>query len=320
MKQLSVKNLSKTFDSDFKLSVEDVTIQEGDFLAILGGSGSGKSTLLRCLAGLEKGDTGSITWGDQVFQNTSNFKRPKKRNLNMVFQDFGLLPNLTVEQNIELGSKQSVDTQDTLYKVGLGKKGASYPHELSGGEKQRVALARALRNPKPLLLLDEPLSSIDPTLRMELRELISSVHRSTEGTSILVSHDPEDVIALANKVLILDAGKAVWFGTISELFKPTSLAPALWNPRCTVLLGEVWNHIYGTKLENTAYFVLEFSDFLAASRNEKEAKSIIPGWEMDQVGYYTPWGLVSIVQPKSLGSLVALKPNPGRFKKLDHQK
>lgn len=317
MKQLSVKNLSKKFDSDFELSVEHFNIQEGDFLAILGGSGSGKSTLLRCIAGLEKGDKGSITWGEDVFQDKGTFKRPKKRNLNMVFQDFGLLPNLTVEQNIELGSKKTKDTQETLYKVGLGKKGASYPQELSGGEKQRVALARALRNPKPLLLLDEPLSSIDPTLRMELRALISSIHRSTDGTSILVSHDPEDVIALANKVMILEGGKAVWFGTISELFKPTSLAPAQWNPRCTVLLGEVWNHIYGINLAESEYFVLEFSDFLSGSRNDKEAKSIIPGWEMDQVEYYTPWGLVSIVQPKSSGALVALKPNLGRFKKLN---
>jgi len=206
-----LKNAQSSMQLDVTLQIE-----EGSFVAVAGESGSGKTTLLRILAGVERAK-GSIKVGSQIWQSERFFLPVQKREIGFVFQNYALFENMTVMQNLLYVSKDKELAHHLLELTGLQTLAKRYPSTLSGGQKQRVALCRAfMRRPK-LLLLDEPLSALDPQMRIKLQQDIMTLHKEFGTTSIMVSHDPSEIYRLASYVYILRQGQIVQEGTPKEV-------------------------------------------------------------------------------------------------------
>jgi len=207
-------------DGDMDLDV-NLEIKEGSFIALAGSSGSGKTTLLRILAGLEDAE-GSIVVGDTVFQDKTNFLKPQKRGVGFVFQDYALFPNMSVEQNLLFVKKDKELAKHLLEITNLSELKDRLPNTLSGGQKQRVSLCRAMMDKPKLLLMDEPLSALDPTMRMKLQNEILSLHKEFKTTTIMVSHDPSEIYMLSDRVLMLSHGKIINDGSPKDVLLKTS--------------------------------------------------------------------------------------------------
>ena len=216
-------NVTKRFGSHLAVDSASLTVAVGDAVVILGPSGCGKTTLLRLIAGLEMPDSGEISLsGTKVAGLGRSMVPPHQRGIGFVFQDLALWPHLTVWKNLEfvLGSVKTARAEraerihQALNLVRIEPLSARYPHELSGGEQQRVALARALVGQPRLLLLDEPLSSLDPELRTTLRAELIRLQRDLRVTMVYVTHDRDDAAALADDVVEMRAGRIV---SISKL-------------------------------------------------------------------------------------------------------
>ena len=219
---LAIANVSKRFGSHQAVNDVSLDVVAGEAVVILGPSGCGKTTLLRLIAGLDVPDTGEI-WlgGAQVSGPRRGLVPPHQRGIGFVFQDLALWPHLTVQKNLDFvlesaktpRADRRARTHDVLTLVRIEPLSSRYPHELSGGEQQRVALARALVGQPRLLLFDEPLSSLDAELRETLRAELARLQRALRVTTVYVTHDREDVAALADRVVEMRAGRIV---SISE--------------------------------------------------------------------------------------------------------
>ena len=196
-------------------------IGEGAFVAIAGESGSGKTTLLRILAGLEEAE-GEIVVGDEVWLAPAVKLPPQKRRIGFVFQEYALFDNMSVEENLLFVAKDRALAAHLLEITGLSQMRSRSPKQLSGGQKQRVALCRAMMRRPRLLLLDEPLSALDPAMRSRLQGEILSLHREFGTTTLMVSHDPSEIYRLAERVVILEAGRVTADGTPAEVLLQTS--------------------------------------------------------------------------------------------------
>jgi iron(III) transport system ATP-binding protein len=191
----------------------DMAVGDGEVLGLVGESGCGKSTLLRLVAGLEQPDAGTVRISGRTVAGESSWVPPERRGVGMVFQDFALFPHLRAVDNVAYGltsaprRERRTRAEELLDLVGLDGYGARYPHQLSGGQQQRVALARALAPEPALLLLDEPFSNLDSALKRVLREELSEILRRTGITAVLVVHDAEDVLSLADRVAVMRAGR-----------------------------------------------------------------------------------------------------------------
>jgi ABC-type Fe3+/spermidine/putrescine transport system ATPase subunit len=215
---LVVTNVTKRFGSHQAVDSVSLDVAVGDAVVILGPSGCGKTTLLRLIAGLEVPDSGEISLnGTKVAGLRRSMVPPHQRGIGFVFQDLALWPHLTVWKNLEfvLGSvktprpERAARIHEALNLVRIEPLSARYPHELSGGEQQRVALARALVGQPRLLLLDEPLSSLDPELRTTLRAELARLQRDLGVTMVYVTHDTDDAAALADAVVEMRAGRII---------------------------------------------------------------------------------------------------------------
>ncbi len=198
----------------------NATLQQGDFLALAGQSGSGKTTLLRILAGLEDSN-GSIKVGDTIWLDQKNNLAPQKREIGFVFQDYALFENMSVEQNLLYVKKDKALASHLLEITGLSELKNRMPNTLSGGQKQRVSLCRAMMNRPKLLLMDEPLSALDPNMRTKLQNEILALHKEFETTTIMVSHDPSEIYRLSNRVIVLDHGQIINDGTPKKVLLQT---------------------------------------------------------------------------------------------------
>ncbi len=197
-------------------------VKKNEFLTIFGKSGSGKTTILRIIAGLENPDKGFIKVDDKIYFDSSKKINlpPQKREIGFVFQNYALFPNMTVYQNLEfaMGKVNKKKIEEILEIVELQDLKDRYPNTLSGGQQQRVALARAIiRNPK-ILLLDEPLSALDLSVRLKLQDEIKKIHNLLNLTTIMVSHDKPEVFKLSDRVLLIEKGKIIKTGNPRKIF------------------------------------------------------------------------------------------------------
>ena len=198
----------------------NLEIKEGDFIALSGQSGSGKTTLLRILAGLEEAN-GMLQIGDEVWMDENTLLPVQKRKIGFVFQDYALFPNMSVEQNLLFVNKDKELANHLLDMTELSELKNRLPNTLSGGQQQRVSLCRAMMNRPKLLLMDEPLSALDPAMRTKLQNEILALHKEFGTTTIMVSHDPSEIYRLASRVLVLDQGEIINDGRAKDVLLKT---------------------------------------------------------------------------------------------------
>ena len=220
--------------------------QSGEFVSVLGKSGAGKTTALRALAGFERVESGYVRVGGQLVGSSFVHVPPDKRNVGLVFQDYALFPHLTVEQNVTFGL-DSMGKRDQRERVGfmleltgLSSLERRYVHELSGGQQQRVALARALAPEPVALLLDEPFSNLDRELRSGLRREVRHIVKEAGATTILVTHDREEALALADRIAVMGEGRVEQIGAPAEVYaSPASPAVASLVGPCMLAPGVI---------------------------------------------------------------------------------
>ena len=219
---LQVSNVSKSFGKFQALKEATFSVNEGELVCILGPSGCGKTTLLRVIAGLEEQSAGEITQKGVTISNLP----PDQRDFGIVFQSYALFPNLSIKNNITFGLKtrnqnsQIIESRlnELLSLIGLEAHKNKYPAQLSGGEQQRVALARALAPSPGLLLLDEPLSALDAKVRQHLRLEIKNLQKKLGVTTIMVTHDQEEALSMADRIILMNKGVIEQIGTPHELY------------------------------------------------------------------------------------------------------
>ena len=233
---LEISDLKKKY-RDFSLSIS-LEVEEGELVSLIGPSGSGKSTLLSIIAGILSPDSGRILLSGEDITN----KRIQDRGIGMVFQDIALFPSMNVMKNIQAGMKEKDrkkrdDLADKLLElIGLSGYGQRSVSSLSGGEAQRVALARSIAAEPRILLLDEPLSSLDAPLRKHLRAAIRSIHDSLGITMLYVTHDREEAFAVSDRIAIMHDGNVEAYGTAEELYrKPSSMFTAFFTGEGTAI-------------------------------------------------------------------------------------
>jgi iron(III) transport system ATP-binding protein len=274
---ISVVSLTKTYPGSVTPALKSVSLDvaPGAFLVLLGPSGSGKTTLLRCLAGIERIDSGSIDIAGRVVANGRSHVPPEQRDLSMVFQDYALWPHMTVLDNVAFALRRRhlpraecrARAMVMLARVGLDEFAKRYPNELSGGQQQRVALARALIADTGLILCDEPLSNLDADLRERMRVEISSLVREAGATTVYITHDQAEAFALADVIGVLEEGVLVQSGSSEDVYHHPATP---FVARFTGLAGElpvrVAGHGSDGVLELTAAGVADGSARLPALR------------------------------------------------------
>lgn len=274
---LKIENLWKAFGTFLALKDISLDIYEGEFICFLGPSGCGKTTLLRAIAGLDLQTQGSVSQGGTDVSDLP----PSQRDYGIVFQSYALFPNLTIEKNIAYGlenagrSKAEILSRVTelLELVGLPEQGNKYPAQLSGGQQQRIALARAIATNPGLLLLDEPLSALDAKVRVYLRHEIKELQRILGVTTVMVTHDQEEALAMADRIVVMNHGVIEQVGSPTEIYRePINLfvadfigemnqLPARSGPSGQLSFGE-------NALQCVAHDFDENTDIIAAIRPE----------------------------------------------------
>jgi iron(III) transport system ATP-binding protein len=218
---LAVAGLHKSFGIHPVLAGLDLTVPAGSLTAILGASGSGKTTLLRLLAGFDRPDQGTVRIGEQVVDGEGTHVHSEHRRIGYVPQEGSLFPHLTVAANVGFGLSRTARQRrvgDLLELVGLADLARRYPHQLSGGQQQRVALARALAVEPEVVLLDEPFASLDAHMRASVREEVRRILRASATTTLLVTHDQDEALSLADLVAVLRDGRIAQYATPQDLY------------------------------------------------------------------------------------------------------
>jgi iron(III) transport system ATP-binding protein len=221
---IAVRGASRRFGASHALDGASLEVQPGELFALLGPSGSGKTTLLRLIAGFERPDSGVVEIAGRRVAGEGTWVEPEHRRIGMVFQDDSLFPHLTVAKNVGFGVRDDRErVREALELVELAHRADSHPGELSGGERQRVALARALAPRPDVVLLDEPFSSLDASLRGQLRRDVARILKASGATGLLVTHDQEEAFAVADRLAIIRDGRILQVGAPHELY---------WRPCC----------------------------------------------------------------------------------------
>jgi iron(III) transport system ATP-binding protein len=246
MSSIKLAGLTKRFGHSTAVNAIDLAIAEGELIALLGPSGCGKTTTLRMLAGFMSPDEGEISVDGIVVSSPRQTMPPEKRNMSMIFQSYAIWPHKTVFENVAFGlqlrqvgkSELRSRVMQALEITYLDKLADRYPAQLSGGQQQRVALARAIVIEPQILLLDEPLSNLDASLRDEMRSEIRRIHDATGLTTIYVTHDQSEALVLADRIVVMSAGNIEQVGTPEDIYeRPATEFVANFIGRCNVLPG-----------------------------------------------------------------------------------
>ena len=248
---LEIRNLSLSYGSQAVLTELNLEAEQGQLTAVLGASGAGKSTLLRLIAGFEAPTSGEIYIDSKLVSSATEVLAPEKRGVGIVPQDSALFSHLTVSQNIGFGLPKGSDARvnELLELVGLAGFAHLKPASLSGGQTQRVALARALAPRPKLILLDEPFSALDAELRGRLREDVKAVLKAENASAILVTHDQEEALSLADKVAVMREGQVIQAGSPTEIYnEPVDLGIATFLGDSILVDGKVENGKVSTDL------------------------------------------------------------------------
>ena len=233
---LNIQKLVKYYNKDNPIIKElDFSVKKGEFVSFIGESGSGKTTFLKCLAGLEKINSGVITLNNKILNDKDIFIKPHLRKIGFIFQDYPLFPHLNTLDNIKINLEESYYTNIDYFidLMGLSNLLKRFPHELSGGEQQRVSIARALVREPDLLLMDEPFSNLDFAIKSKIQNEIYKILKKTNTTTILVTHDIKDTFDISDKLLVFKAGIVQQFDNPEEMY----CNPA--NCYCAKMLGEL---------------------------------------------------------------------------------
>ena len=243
---LNIENLVKFYSKEDPL-IKDLnfSVQKGEFVSFIGESGSGKTTFLKCLAGLEKINSGKITLNNRVLDDKTTFVKPNHRKIGFIFQDYPLFPHLSVLENLKINLDEKYEKNIKYYVelTGLDNLLNRYPHELSGGEQQRVCITRALIREPDLLLMDEPFSNLDVSIKSKIQNEVYKILKSTNTTTILVTHDIKDTFDISDRILVFKAG------IVQQYDKPEEMYCNPVNCYCAKMLGDLNRiHIDGKEL------------------------------------------------------------------------
>ena len=243
---LNIENLVKFYTKEDPL-IKDLnfSVKKGEFVSFIGESGSGKTTFLKCLAGLEKINSGQITLNNRVLDDKTTFVKPNHRKIGFIFQDYPLFPHLSVLENLKINLEKEYEKNIEYYVelTGLDNLLNRYPHELSGGEQQRVCITRALIREPDLLLMDEPFSNLDVSIKSKIQNEVYKILKSTNTTTILVTHDIKDTFDISDRILVFKAG------IVQQYDKPEEMYCNPVNCYCAKMLGDLNRiHIDGKEL------------------------------------------------------------------------
>ena len=233
---LNIENLIKFYSKDDPL-IKDLnfSVNKGEFVSFIGESGSGKTTFLKCLAGLENINSGKITLNNRVLDDKTTFIKPNHRKIGFIFQDYPLFPHLSVLENLKINLDEQYEKNIKYYVelTGLDNLLNRYPHELSGGEQQRVCITRALIREPDLLLMDEPFSNLDVSIKSKIQSEVYKILKSTDTTTILVTHDIKDTFDISDRILVFKAG------IVQQYDKPEEMYCNPVNCYCAKILGDL---------------------------------------------------------------------------------
>ena len=276
---LRVENIEKVYDENIALNGVSLDIRPGEFVCLLGPSGCGKSSLLRIIAGLDRPDEGS------VYINDRNVTRlpPQRRNFGIMFQSYALFPNLTAFENVAYGLRnKKIKTRDADERVNrlfemikLSNAKNKLPAQMSGGEQQRVALARALATEPDFLLLDEPLSALDAKVRLSLRKQICAIQREMGLTTIMVTHDQEEALTMADRIVVMNKAEVMQCGTPEEVYQTPE------NPFVADFIGSInfiskrKDHIYQADDDSGVFAIRPEKIHLRKQPEENSVRGVI---------------------------------------------
>lgn len=280
MSEINIEHAKKVYDNLAVIDDLNLTVPKGSLFTLLGPSGCGKTTLLRMIAGFNSVEGGRFYF-DEVLINEME---PSKRNIGMVFQNYAIFPHLTVEKNVEFGLKQKKVSKEELAKqtekylklMQIYELKDRKPEQLSGGQQQRVALARALAVNPEVLLMDEPLSNLDAKLRVDMREVIRNIQREVGITTVYVTHDQEEAMAISDQIAVMNHGIIQQVGTPKELYhRPANEFVATFIGRTNIIPAELIHTDDGSFLKFSNDFLVSF-DSLKDIPTQKVRVSIRP--------------------------------------------
>ncbi len=273
--KIKIRDAVKAYGDNIIIGDLNLDIKEGEFFTLLGPSGCGKTTLLRMIAGFN-----SIEGGDFFFNETRiNDMDPVKRNIGMVFQNYAIFPNMTVEKNVAFGLKNrklpaeeiKAKTDQFLKLMKIEEYRDRMPERLSGGQQQRVALARALAITPDVLLMDEPLSNLDAKLRVEMRTVIKEIQNRVGITTVYVTHDQEEAMAVSDRIAVMNAGEIQQIGTPKILYqRPANLFVATFIGHTNVIRAKLQVKDKKAQLVLTGGFCVEMDNILAEEKKERD--------------------------------------------------
>lgn len=290
---IALEGLGKSFADTEAVADLNLSLPAGSFLVLLGPSGCGKTTTLRMIAGLEDPSRGRITFGEKVVADgdTGSSLPTEKRGIGMVFQSYALWPHMTVRANVEWPlkvdrwdtDKRRTRSEEVLSMLGIDHLADRYPTQLSGGQQQRVAIARTIAPSPSVVLFDEPLSNLDARLRVDTRSELVDVHRASGATSVYVTHDQIEALAMATHIAVLRDGRLEQFGTPDELLtnpKTAFVAGFLGNPAAVLIDGTMQQKQLTVR-----------DQVLAAPLPIKDGTPMTAMYRPDSIGFGTPDGI-----------------------------